>query len=93
MLQSAGLTLDGFSQLVQSRIAPAIGFQEIPDRGILLHQRAPVQVEWMLLDLVENDQDRRVGSEARDQPKPIFGVRVLAAFPAPRSPIDTGSAG
>ena len=59
----------------------AVGGDDVADHREFLPQRRLVHGEWVLPDLVEHDDHRRLAAEARDQVEPVLGVGVLAPLP------------
>ncbi len=57
-------------------------FSHVANEGKLLLESGAVEIERVLLDLVQNDDDRRLRGKAADQAQPVFGIGILAPLAA-----------
>src|ERR1700683_2442920 len=72
VLQTIRLFPDYLPKVGASDSAPAVGFYEVAYPWVLLLQCAAIEVERFLLDFVQDDDDRRITSEAIDHFQPVF---------------------
>ena len=68
------------AQLCDTGAVFAIRHDELSDTGKLLLQRATVHVEAVFVNLIQDNDHRRVAAEAFDQPHPVVRVHVFRAF-------------
>src|SRR5271157_4473561 len=81
MWKVCDFTENGIPQFRNSRSVLTVRPDEVANPArVFVMQAAPVKIEWLRTNLVANDNDRRVPTEALNEFQPVLHIGVFASL-------------